>query len=137
GRHGTALVTIEDGGALRVELDDVNARQFAQETIDITGMTSEEHVREAVMAVREGKHLDGAVIRTTLVGERDRSLTLDPQALSKECSEGFAYLEVSDRSRVSHDLDAAAQEVTSRRERGRKLLDDKKDSVMRDSLGAG
>src|SRR5256886_749588 len=27
GRHCTALVTIEDGGALRVELDDVNARQ--------------------------------------------------------------------------------------------------------------
>src|SRR2546426_8746292 len=81
-RHCTALVTIEDGGALQVTLDDVNARQFAQETIDSTGMTSPGHVREAVMAVREGKHLDGAVIRTTLVGERDRSLALDPQALS-------------------------------------------------------
>ncbi len=122
GRHCTALVTIEDGGALRVELDDVNARQFAQETIDITGMTSEEHVREAVMAVRKEKQLDGAVIRTTLVGERDRSLTLDPQALSKECSDG------SDRSRVSHDLDAAAQEFTSRGEMVRKLVDHKNES---------
>jgi len=81
-----------------------------------------------VMAVREGKHLDGAVIRTTLVGERDRSLTLDPQALSKECSDGFAYLEVSDRSRVSHDLDAAAQEFTSRGEMVRKLVDHKNES---------
>src|SRR2546430_5155470 len=71
GRHCTALVTIEDGGALRVELDDVNARQFAQETIDITGMTSEEHVREAVMAVPEGEHPHGAVIRATPVGGRD------------------------------------------------------------------
>ena len=128
GRHCTALVTIEDGGAPRVELDDVNARQFAQETIDITGMTSPDHVREAVMAVRGGKHLDGAVIRTTLVGERSRSLTLDPQALSKECSDGFAYLEVSDRSRVSHDLDAAAQEFTSRGEMVRKLVDHKPES---------
>src|SRR5436309_4676025 len=85
GRHCTALVTIEDGGALRVELDDVNERQCGQESIDSNGMARPDHVREAVMAVREGKHLDGAVIRTTLVGERDRSLTLDPQALSKEC----------------------------------------------------
>ena len=128
GRHCIALVTIDDGGAMSVTLDDVNARQFAQETIDITGMTSPDHVREAVMSVRGGKHLDGAVIRTTLVGERSRSLTLDPQALSKECSDGFAYLEVSDRSHVSHDLDAAAQEFTSRGEMVRKLVDHKPES---------
>src|SRR5438445_2302158 len=128
GRHCIALVTIDDGGAMSVTLDDVNARQFAQETIDITGMTSPDHVREAVMSVRGGKHLDGAVIRTTLVGERSRSLTLDPQALSKECSDGVAYLEVSDRSHVSHDLDAAAQEFTSRGEMVRKLVDHKPES---------
>ena len=80
------------------------------------------------MAMREGKHLDGAVIRTTLVGERSRSLTLDPQALSKECSDGFAYLEVSDRSHVSHDLNEAAQEFTSRGEMVRKLVDHKQGS---------
>ena len=128
GRHCTALITIEDDGGLQVTLDDVNARQFAQETIDITGMTNPDHVREAVMAMREGKHLDGAVIRTTLVGERSRSLTLDPQALSKECSDGFAYLEVSDRSHVSHDLNEAAQEFTSRGEMVRKLVDHKHES---------
>ena len=128
GRHCTALVSLDDEGALTVRLDDVNARQFAQESIDITGMTSPEHVREAVMAIRGGRHLDGAVIRTTLVGERSRSLTLDPEALSKECSDGFAYLEVSDRSRVSHDLDAAAQEFTSRGEMVRKLVDHKPES---------
>src|SRR2546422_4913167 len=44
----SALVTIEDDGAVHVLLEDINQRQFAQETIDITGMTSrsEEHTSE-------------------------------------------------------------------------------------------
>ena len=128
GRHCTALVTIDDDGAVQVLLEDVNQRQFAQETIDITGMTSVEHVRDAVLAIREGKHLEGAVIRATLVGERARSLSLDPQALSTECSDGFAYLEFRDHSHISHDLEAAAQEFTSRGEMVRKLVDHKQGS---------
>ena len=123
GRHCTALVTIDDDGAVEVLLEDVNQRQFAQETIDVTGMTSLDHVRDAVLAIREGKHLEGAVIRATLVGERARALTLDPQTLSTECSDGFAYLEFRDQSRVSHDLEGAAQEFTSRGEMVRKLVD--------------
>ena len=128
GRHCTALVTIEDDGAVYVLLEDINQRQFAQETIDITGMTSPEHVRDAILAIREGKHLEGAVIRATLVGERTRSLIIDPQALSTECSDGFAYLEFRDQSRVSHDLEAATQEFTSRGEMVRKLVDHKQGS---------
>jgi DNA repair protein SbcD/Mre11 len=128
GRHCTALVTIADDGAVQIQLQDVNQRQFAQETLDITGMTSLEHVRDAVMAMRESKQLNGAVIRATLVGERDRSFMVDPQMLAMECSDGFAYLEFRDRSRVSHDLDAAAQEFTSRGEMVRKLVDHKQGS---------
>jgi DNA repair exonuclease SbcCD nuclease subunit len=128
GRHCTALVTVNDEGALQVVLEDVNQRQFAQETIDVTGMTSLDNVRDAVLAIREAKQLDGAVIRATLVGERTQSLTLDPQMLATECSDGFAYLEFRDHSRVSHDLDAAAQEFTSRGEMVRKLVDHKQGS---------
>jgi DNA repair exonuclease SbcCD nuclease subunit len=128
GRHCTALLTITDDGALQVVLEDVNLRRFAQETIDVTGMTSLENVRDAVMAMREHKQLDGGVIRATLTGERTHSLTLDPEALSRECSDGFAYLEFRDHSRVSHDLEAAAQEFTSRGEMVRKLVDHKQGS---------
>jgi DNA repair exonuclease SbcCD nuclease subunit len=123
GRHCTALVTIEGDGAVQVLLEDINQRQFAQETIDISGMTSPEQVRDAVLAIREGKHLDGAVIRATLIGERARSLSIDPEALSTEYSDGFAYLEFRDQSRISHDLEAATQEFTSRGEMVRKLVD--------------
>jgi len=128
GRHCTALVTIEDDGTVQVLLEDVNQRQFAQETIDITGMTSPDHVRDALLKIRESKHLEGAVIRATLTGERARSLSIDPQALSTECSDGFAYLEFRDQSRVSHDLEAATQEFTSRGEMVRKLVDHKQAS---------
>jgi DNA repair exonuclease SbcCD nuclease subunit len=128
GRHCTALVTVEDDGGVHVLLEDINQRQFAQETIDITDMTSPEHVRDAVLAIREGKHLEGAVIRATLIGERARSLSIDPQTLSAECSDGFAYLEFRDQSRVSHDLEAATQEFTSRGEMVRKLVDHKQGS---------
>jgi DNA repair exonuclease SbcCD nuclease subunit len=128
GRHCTALLTADDHGAVQVALEDINQRQFAQETIDVTGMMSLENVRDAVMALREHKSLDGAVIRATFVGERTQSLVLDPQMLATECSDGFAYLEFRDHSRVSHDLDAAAQEFTSRGEMVRKLVDHKQGS---------
>ena len=123
GRHCTAMLTVDDHSGVQVALEDINQRQFAQETIDLTGMTSLENVRDAVMAMREAKQLDGAVIRATLVGERTQSLALDPEMLATECSDGFAYLEFRDHSRVSHDLDAAAQEFTSRGEMVRKLVD--------------
>jgi hypothetical protein len=109
-------------------LEDINLRQFAKETIDVTGMTRLEQVRDAVMAMREERQLDGGIIRATLVGERDHALTLDPEALATECSDGFAYLEFRDRSRMSHDLEAAAQEFTSRGEMVRKLVDHKQGS---------
>jgi DNA repair protein SbcD/Mre11 len=128
GRHCVALVEVGDDGSIQVSLEDINQRQFAEETIDITGMTGPENVREAVMALRQDRHLEGAVIRATLVGERDRSLAVDPEALSVECSDGFAYLEFRDRTRMPHDLDAAAQEFTSRGEMVRKLVDQKQDS---------
>lgn len=128
GRHCTALLTIADDGTVQVVLEDINQRQFVQETIDITGMTSPDQVRDAVLAIRDGKHLEGAVIRATLVGERARSLRLDPQALSAECSDGFAYFEFRDQSRVSHDLEAATQEFTSRGEMVRKLVDHRQES---------
>lgn len=132
GRHCTALVTIGDDGSVHVDLQDINARQFAQETIDISGMASPEQLRDAVIALRESKHLEGGVIRATLVGERARSLTLDGDALANECSDGFAYLEFRDRSHVAHDVDAAAQEFTSRGEMVRKLVEQKGQSRQED-----
>jgi DNA repair exonuclease SbcCD nuclease subunit len=128
GRHCTALLTVDDNGDLQVVLEDINLRQFAKETIDVTGMTRLEQVREAVMTMREERQLDGGIIRATLVGERDHALTLDPEALATECSDGFAYLEFHDHSRMSHDLEAAAQEFTSRGEMVRKLVDHKQGS---------
>lgn len=122
-RHCVAMTTVSDDGSVEVSLDDINQRRLVQETIDITGMTSPEHVREALHALREGKHLEGAVIRATLVGERSRSMAIDPQALTLECSDGFAHLEFRDDSRIAHDVGAVAQEFTSRGELVRKLVD--------------
>ncbi len=122
GRHCTALVTVSNEGGATVELQDVNQRQFVQETLDITGMTSHEHVRDALLAVRESKRLDGAIVRATLVGERSRGLDLDPEALVRECRDGFAHLEFRDQTVRFHDVDALAGEFTSRGELVRQLL---------------
>lgn len=134
GRHCTALVTINDDGGVQVDLQDVNARRFAEQTIDITGMTTKEQVREAVAGLRESKQLEGGVLRATLVGVRARSLTLDADALAHECSDGLAYLEFRDRSQVAHDVDAAAQEFTSRGEMVRKLVEHKGESGQEDQV---
>ncbi|HVH65693.1 MAG TPA: metallophosphoesterase [Candidatus Acidoferrum sp.] len=123
GQHCVALVTVKDDGGVEVDLEDINARTFAQETIDVSGMTSLEHLRDAVTALRESKQLEGGVVRATLIGERARALQLDPESLADECSDGLAYLEFRDHSRIPHDLDAAAQEFTSRGEMVRKLVE--------------
>ena len=134
GRHCTALLTVGDDGQVEVALEDVNARQFVQETIDITGMSVIEQVRDAVSALRLARNLDGAVLRATLTGERARSLTLDPEALAADCSDGFAYVEFRDRTRLTHDVDAVAQEFTSRGEMVRKLVDHKTESHQEEQV---
>ena len=123
GRHCTALVTIEDNNELRIVLDDINQRRFADEQIDITGMTTPDDLRVTLSRIREEKHLEGGIIRATLVGRRSPLLRVDPETLAADCQDGFAYLEFRDRSRVSHDIDAVAQEFTSRGEMVRKLTD--------------
>jgi DNA repair exonuclease SbcCD nuclease subunit len=128
-RHCTALVVVADDGRTEVTLEDVAERQFVREVIDITGMTSREQVREAMLTLRDGKQLQGAVVQATLVGERVPALELDPKTLSAECGDGFSYLEFRDRSRVSHDLEAVAQEFTSRGEMVRKLVERQPEAV--------
>ncbi|MDQ6710035.1 MAG: metallophosphoesterase [Candidatus Dormibacteraeota bacterium] len=123
GRHATALVTIADDGTTEVQLEDIAEHPMRRDTIDVSRMTSRDHVRDAAVALRERQGLRGAITRVFLDGERSPGLVLDPKALNAECGEGFAYLEFQDRTRVSHDLDGAAQEFTSRGEMVRKLLE--------------
>jgi DNA repair exonuclease SbcCD nuclease subunit len=129
GRHCVAIVNISDEGRVEVALEDINQRRFLQESIDITGMTSRDQVRDAILAMAAGGGLEGALFRVTLVGERSRSLDLDPQALSLDSVDGFAYLEFVDRTHHSHDLDGIAQEFTSRGEMLRKLVDRRQNSA--------
>lgn len=123
GPHCVAMVSIGDDGLIDVSLEPINQRRFAQEQIDVTGLTTREQVREAMLGLRAGSGLDGAVVRTTLTGERARSMDLDLEALEVECGDGFAYLDFRDETRTAHDLNLVAQEFTSRGEFVRKLVD--------------
>ena len=127
-RHCTALVTIDDEGSTQVLLEEIAERRLSRETIDITGMTTREQVRTAVLARQEGNHGHQAVVQMTLTGERSPALVMDLKALSTEWGEGFFELELRDHSRVRHDLDAVAQEFTSRGEMVRKLVEQQPDS---------
>ncbi|MDQ6883690.1 MAG: metallophosphoesterase [Candidatus Dormibacteraeota bacterium] len=123
GRHGTALLTVADDGTTEVQLEEIAEHPMRRETIDITGMRTRDEVRAAAAALRDRQGLRGAVAQIFLNGERSPALTLDPAALSAECGEGFSHLEFQDRTHVSHDLEGAAQEFTSRGEMVRKLAE--------------
>ena len=135
GRHCVALVTVGDDRNVSVDLQDINHRRFVEETLDVTGMTSREQVRDAVLAARESRHLDGAVLRTRLVGERTQSLDLDPRALALECNDGFAHLEFLDETRRIHDLEAVGSEFTSRGEMVRQLQAHRGDAEKDETVG--
>jgi DNA repair protein SbcD/Mre11 len=121
GRHCVALVTVADDRSVTVELQDINQRRFVEETLDVTGMTSREQVRDAVLAARESRHLEGSVLRARLVGERAQTLDLDARALALECNDSFAHLEFLDETHHVHDLEAVGSEFTSRGEMVRQL----------------
>jgi DNA repair protein SbcD/Mre11 len=123
GPHCVAMVSITDEGLIDVTLEPINQRRFAKERVDVSGMTSREQVREAMLGLRAGSGLDGAVVQAVLIGERSRSMDLDPEALAVECGEGFAYLEFRDQTTATHDLSQVVQEFTSRGEFVRKLID--------------
>ena len=135
GRHCVALVTVGDDRNVSVDLQDINHRRFVEETLDVTGMTSREQVRDAVLAARKSRHLDGAVLRTRLVGERTQSLDLDPRALALECNDGFAHLEFLDETRRIHDLEAVGSEFTSRGEMVRQLQAHRGDAEKDETVG--
>jgi len=123
GAHCVAMVSIDDGGVIEVALEPVNQRRFAEVRVDVTGMTTRDQVRQAILGLCAGSGLDGAVVRATLTGERARAIDLDPQALAVECGDGFAYLDFQDETRSPHDLDLLGQEFTSRGEFVRRLMD--------------
>jgi DNA repair exonuclease SbcCD nuclease subunit len=129
GGHCTALVTVDDEGAVSVRLDDVAQRHFARRTIDVTGMMEREQLCDALRAPGNGDMGRGSLVLVTLIGRRSPSLQIDTRRLTDECGDGIAELEIEDRSQISHDLEAVAQEFTSRGEMVRKLVERQPDSA--------
>jgi DNA repair exonuclease SbcCD nuclease subunit len=127
-RHCIALVTVADDGNIEVRLDDIVEGRLASETIDITGMTSRDELIEAVRAQSLGRGEDG-LVKLTLIGQRSPALDLDARKLAEQCRDAFPETEVEDRSQLSHDLEAVAQEFTSRGEMVRKLVERQADSI--------
>mgnify|MGYP001158013599 CR=1 FL=1 len=136
GGHCTALVTVDDEGAVGIRMDDVARRHFARQTIDVTGMTGREQLCDALRTPRDGDRRQGSLIFVTLIGRRPPSLQIDTRHLAEECGDGSAQLEIEDRSEVSHDLEAVGQEFTSRGEMVRMLVERQPDSAEdREAVG--
>jgi hypothetical protein len=120
GRHCVAIVTVSDG-SVNVALEEINESHFAQETIDITGMTSPDDLVREIAALRSQKSLEGALLRLRLIGERSPSLDVDTSSVPASWSNGLAHLEIRDETIVSHDLSTISREFTSRGELVRRL----------------
>lgn len=134
--HGTALVTVDDQGAVSVRLEDVAERHFARRTIDVTGMANREQLCDALRAVAAIDGRAGSTIHVILIGRRPGYLQVDTPRLLDECGDSVARLEIEDRSQVEHDLEAVAQEFTSRGEMVRKLVERQPDSAEdREAVG--
>ena len=120
GPHCVALVTVPEEGPAAVSLERFNHREFVRETLDITGISQSE-IKAALLNMRASKHLDQAIVRMVFTGQRARRAGLDLETLGAECADAFAHLELVDRSRHPHDLDALSREFTTRGETIRRL----------------
>lgn len=113
GERGAFVVRIEekDAGEDRVpkvltEFVPLATRQVRKAEIDITGLDTEEQVRNAVVAVGDASSRRRDLWTVSLTGMADPELNVDLHAIEREAGAGFFFLRLTPDYRPAYDLAA-------------------------------
>ncbi len=102
------------GGAVSAQPLPINEVVYQTQTIDVTGMSTSDHVREAIKGLAGEVSPSRAITRIILVGQAETELDLDQAALLGACAEYFRYLDIVNRTDIPFDLEQSRDESTTR-----------------------
>lgn len=113
GPHYVLLVTVEGqhASAEPVQINDVNYRT---ERVDVTGMTTSDQIRHAIIGLAGSEVPSRDIVRVALVGEAEGDLDVDVASLLAAAADHFRYLEIDDQTEPAFDIDELRQEGTTR-----------------------
>src|SRR2546428_6443938 len=97
GQHYVLSLTAGQG-AVSVEPKPINEVEYKSATVDVTGMTTSDHIRQALTELAGGQIPSRAITRVTLTGQAEPELDLDSSALLGASAEYFRYLDLVDKT---------------------------------------
>jgi DNA repair exonuclease SbcCD nuclease subunit len=109
GTHHVLRLDIDDAG-VRAELLPFGLVAYRTQRIDCSNAETSDDVRAAILALAE----DGAITRVLLEGQVQADVDLDIDALYNSCAERFTYLDLVDHTQAAYDLEAIADEETTK-----------------------
>jgi len=121
GKHYALLVEIEDE-EVKPALLEVDHRVYATLSVDVSGATTREDIRNEVIGLSRQGNLEQAFVRLTLAGMLSPEVELDSEALLSDLSEFFAFLDVRNETYPAYDLEALKQDLTVKGAFVRKML---------------
>jgi len=109
------VLVVEAGeGAVSVEAVPINEVSYRTETVEVSGLSSSDAVREKVQGLSGAGETAGDIVRVVLAGQPDVDLDLDPDGLLHSCAPYFRYLDIDNRTQVPFDLTQMRTESTTR-----------------------
>lgn len=113
GPHYVLSLATEQG-VVSVEPRQINEVSYETRTVDVTGMTTSDHIRQAIKVLAGDQIPSPAITRITLIGQAEPQLDLDHGSLLGACAEYFRYLDLVDKTDPPFDLDEIRDESTTR-----------------------
>jgi len=107
------VLSLDTEAGVTVEPIQVNEVEYQTHTIDITGMATSDHIREAIKNLA-AEPSSQSITRVVLVGHAELELDLDMGGLLAGTAEHFRYLEIVYRAEAPFDLDQIRDESTTR-----------------------
>lgn len=108
GEHYVLTLTIDESGVIP-QLLPFGHVSYRTHRLDVTSMLTSDEMRTAILALA-----GGSITRVVLEGQLHPDVDLDVDALYNSCVERFTYLDIVDRTQPAYDLDALADESTTK-----------------------
>jgi hypothetical protein len=106
-------LTIEHDG-VTAEPIQVNELSYRTEQIDVEGMSTSDHIREAVASLSGSEVRSPDIVRVVLSGQAEPDLDINVEGLLAATVERFRHLDIVDETQAAFNLDELCEEATTR-----------------------
>jgi DNA repair exonuclease SbcCD nuclease subunit len=113
GPHHVLVLTADQDG-IAVEPVQINEVEYRVHEVDITGMSTSDQIRAAIVNLAADESAARSVTRVALSGSPEPDVDVDVSALKALAAEHFRYVEIVNRTEAAFDIDQIGSESTTR-----------------------